>query len=78
MAKPLNAVLTDALRLDDASRAELAHELLASLEGPPDPDAESAWNLEIERRIADIEAGTVALEPWESVKRRIEKDILGR
>jgi putative addiction module component (TIGR02574 family) len=78
MAKPLNAVLAEALRLDDESRAELASELLASLEGPADPDAESAWDLEIERRIADIEAGTVALEPWEAVKRRIEKDILGR
>jgi len=78
MAKPLNAVLAEALRLDDESRAELASELLASLEGPTDPDAERAWDIEIERRIADIERGTVALEPWEAVKRRIEKDVLGR
>ena len=78
MAKALNTVLAEALRLDDESRAELASELLASLEGPADPDAERAWDIEIERRVADIEAGTVALEPWEAVKRRIEKDILGR
>jgi putative addiction module component (TIGR02574 family) len=78
MAKPLNSVLAEALRLDDDSRAELAAELLASLEGPADPDAESAWDAEIERRIAAIEAGTVPLEPWENVRRRIERDILGR
>jgi putative addiction module component (TIGR02574 family) len=78
MAKPLNAVLVEALRLDDDSRAELAAELLASLEGPADADAERAWDLEIERRIEAIEAGTVPLEPWDVVKRRIEKDILGR
>ena len=78
MAKPLNAVLAEALRLDDESRAELVAELLASLEGPADPEAERAWDVEIERRIADIEAGTIPLEPWEAVKRRIEKDILGR
>jgi putative addiction module component (TIGR02574 family) len=78
MAKPMASVLADALRLDDEARAELAAELLASLEGPADPDAERAWDAEIERRIAAIEAGTMRLEPWEQVRRRIEKDILGR
>jgi putative addiction module component (TIGR02574 family) len=78
MTKPMTSVLADALRLDEEARAELAAELLASLDGPPDPDAASAWDVEIERRIAAIEAGTIPLEPWEQVRRRIEKDILGR
>jgi len=78
MTKAMAAVLAEALRLDDNARAELAAELLASLDGPTDPDAENAWDAEIERRIAAIEAGTVQLEPWEHVRRRIEKDILGR
>lgn len=78
MAKALHAVLADALRLDDRSRAELASELIASLDGPADPNADRAWGAEIKRRIADIEAGRVALEPWKAIKRRIEKDILGR
>ena len=78
MVKPLASVLVDALSLDEEARAELAVELLASLEGPADPDAERAWDAEIERRIAAIEAGTVPLEPWEQVKRRIERDILHR
>lgn len=78
MTKPMAAVLAQALRLDDDARAELAAELLASLDGPADPEAESAWDAEIERRIAAIEAGTIQLEPWEQVRRRIEKDVLGR
>ena len=78
MTKPMASVLADALRLDDDSRAELAAELLASLDGPADPDAEGAWDAEIERRITAIEAGTIPLEPWEEVRRRIEKNILGR
>jgi putative addiction module component (TIGR02574 family) len=78
MTKPMAAVLADALRLDDEARAALAAELLGSLDGPADPDAESAWDAEIERRIAAIEAGTIQLEPWEQVRHRIEKDILGR
>ena len=78
MIKAAEAVLADALRLDLDARAEVAAELLASLDGPSDPGAEAAWAVEIERRVAAIEAGTVKLEPWEEVKRRIEKEILGR
>jgi putative addiction module component (TIGR02574 family) len=78
MTKAAEAVLADALRLDPDARAELAAELLASLDGPADPDAETAWNVEIERRVAAIEAGAVSLEPWDHLKRRIEKEILGR
>jgi putative addiction module component (TIGR02574 family) len=64
--------------LEPETRAELAAELLASLDGPADPHAEAAWDVEIERRIAAIEAGTVQLEPWATVKQRIEEEILGR
>ena len=78
MTKGAHAVLADALRLDSAARAELAAELLASLDGPADSDADRAWDAEIDRRIEAIEAGTIRLEPWEQVKRRIEKDLLGR
>jgi putative addiction module component (TIGR02574 family) len=78
MPKAVTDVLADALRLEPDARAELAAELLASLDGPADPDAEAAWNAEIDRRIAAIEAGTIRLEPWSEVKRRIERDVLGR
>lgn len=78
MTKPMTSVLADALRLDDDARAELAAELLASLDGPADPDAEQAWDAEIERRIEAIEAGHIALESWDEVRRRIERDVLGR
>jgi putative addiction module component (TIGR02574 family) len=78
MTKPLNAVLADALQLNEEARAALASELLASLDGPAEADAEQAWAEEIARRIAAIEAGNVELEPWDDVRRRVEKDVLGR
>ena len=78
MTKPTEAVLAEALRLDADSRAELAAELLASLDGPCEPDAEAAWRAEIKCRVAALEAGAAKLEDWADVKRRIEKDILGR
>ena len=78
MTKPMAIVLADALRLDDDARAELAAELLASLDGPADAGAQQAWDAEIARRVEAVEAGTMALEPWPDVRRRIEKEILGR
>ena len=78
MTQAAAAVLAEALRLDEHARAELAAELLASLDGPPDPDAGREWAAEIQRRVASIEAGTAILESWEDVKQRIERDVLGR
>ena len=78
MPKAAPDVLADALRLEPDARAEVAAELLASLDGPADLDAEAAWDAEIARRIQAIEAGSIRLEPWSEVKRRIERDVLGR
>ena len=78
MTKATESLLADALRLDEKARAELAAQLLASLDGPSDPDAATAWAEEIERRVNALEAGTEKLESWESAKRRIATDILGR
>jgi len=48
-------------------RARLAEELLESLQEESDADAEAAWDREIERRVAEIEAGAVRLVPAEEV-----------
>jgi putative addiction module component (TIGR02574 family) len=78
MRKATESVLADALRLDATARAELAAELLASLDGPADLDAASAWDEEIQRRVDALEAGTEKLESWERVKNRIAREILNR
>lgn len=49
------AVLVAALRLTVKERAELAAELLASLDGGPDKDVEAAWAAEIESRVRRLE-----------------------
>ncbi len=75
MTRATQALLAEALKLKVDARAELAAELLASLDGPADPGAEAAWAQEIERRVAAIEQGTARLEPWDDVKRRIERGL---
>ena len=53
--------------LSAEDRARLAEELLESLQGEADADAEAAWDREIDRRVAEIESGTVRLIPAEEV-----------
>ena len=51
-------LLEEALPLDVRERAELAAELIASVDGEPDADADAAWAAEIERRARRALAGT--------------------
>jgi putative addiction module component (TIGR02574 family) len=53
--------------LPSRDRARLAEELLDSLQGESDTEAGAAWDLEIERRVTEIESGTVKLIPAEDV-----------
>lgn len=46
-----------ALELPENERAALAHELLSSLDGPPDADAQQAWEVEITKRLDALTAG---------------------
>lgn len=78
MGDAAKKLLQEALGLPEDERAELAAELMASLDGPPDPDAEAAWAAEIERRAARVLSGESKGTPWEEVRRRIEREILGR
>ena len=52
-------------RLPIKTRAELAHFLIESLNGEPDDDWEAAWEVELDRRMAEIEKGTVVGIPAE-------------
>ena len=53
--------------LSATDRARLVEELLDSLQGGADAEAESAWDREIERRVAEIESGAVKLSSAEEV-----------
>lgn len=67
----LEKVRSEALSLSEAERAELAHNLVASLDGPADPDVETAWDAEILRRLAEIDSGTANLIDREEFLRRM-------
>ena len=71
-ASTLEKVRSEALSLTQTERAELARSLVGSLDGPADADAQSAWDAEILRRLAEVEAGTAQLVDREELRRRMK------
>jgi putative addiction module component (TIGR02574 family) len=70
-----DALLQEVLKLPQRDRADVAAELLASLDDEPaeDPEeVERAWAAEIERRARRVLAGESGGVPWEEVKHRLE------
>ncbi|GJL63257.1 MAG: hypothetical protein NPIRA04_19110 [Nitrospirales bacterium] len=65
------SILDQALKLPIHERAEVAEQLIQSLEAIPDIDVESAWQQEIQRRLSELETGATKTISWEEVKRRL-------
>jgi putative addiction module component (TIGR02574 family) len=79
MSTEVKQLLLEALKLSTEDRAELATELLASLDEADDgADVEYAWAAEIERRARRVLAGDSSGTPWEEVRDRLRRDILKR
>lgn len=78
MSPDTKRLLAEVLNLPDDDRAELAARLLESLDGEAESGVDAAWAAEIERRCAAIDAGTAVTSDWETVRKRIEREILRR
>jgi putative addiction module component (TIGR02574 family) len=77
MTDRAQALLREALALPPDERADVAAELLASLDNPEMDagDIEAAWATEIEKRARRVLAGESAGIPWEDVRRRAEAEL---
>lgn len=64
-------VLEEALTLPPEERANLAAELIESLDGPEDEAVEEAWALEIQQRMGEVESGAVKTIPWSEARKQI-------
>ena len=78
MSTPVEDLFKQASTLDERDRAALAGLLLESLEDPVDEDIESAWRDDVERRLAEIDSGSVKLFPWEEVKAKLKQSADGQ
>ncbi len=78
MTAALKEIEAQALQLSPRERGELIHRLIVSLDGETQESAEviaKAWDEEIARRMAEIDAGTAVLIPHEQVQAEME-DLL--
>jgi putative addiction module component (TIGR02574 family) len=64
-------ILTEALALPLEARAALVDSLLESLDTEVDENAELEWRREIQRRVAELNRGTVSPVPWTEVRSRL-------
>ena len=71
-------LLEQALSLPEHERARIAARLLESLDEGAQGDVDAAWAVEIERRCAAVDHGTLATSDWKDVRERIEREIFGR
>ena len=73
MKEDPNDLLKEALKLPPEARAALAGSLLDSLDQEVDEDAEEAWKQEIDRRLRELDSGSVKPIPWSDARRRITR-----
>ena len=67
MTTLVEGLSAQARTLPPEDRARLAEGILASLQEDSETEAEAAWDIEIERRVSEVRAGTARLIPAEDV-----------
>mgnify|MGYP001469378435 FL=1 len=79
MATTLKEIEAQAMALSARERGELANRLIASLDGEPEDTPEEiakAWDEEIARRVADMEAGNTRWNPADEVMARLRQKLM--
>jgi putative addiction module component (TIGR02574 family) len=70
MTQEAHELLQKALALPENERAELAGNLMSSLDATVDQDVDAAWQQEVARRLHEVQSGEVKTVPWEEVQRK--------
>ena len=73
MSMQLATLEAEALKLSPEDRVLLADHVLASLRDRD--EVEEAWGAEVDRRLAEVEAGTVSLIPVEQAVQRARQAL---
>jgi putative addiction module component (TIGR02574 family) len=71
MARSARELFEEAMRLDPNERAALMRLLVDTLDAESEEGSEDAWRVEVERRIAELDAGAVETVPWEELRARL-------
>ena len=74
MDPDVQRILDQAHLLPPIHRAALAAAILESLDGEHDPDAARAWEVELDRRQAELKEGRVRAVPWDEARKQMFGD----
>ena len=71
MARSARDLFDEAMSLEPQERATLMWLLIEALDADTEEGVEDAWQVEIERRMAELDSGSVETIPWEEVRARL-------
>lgn len=71
----IDDLLHAALTLPTEERAQLAQDLLRSLDGPSDADSDERWIAEIERHVRELDDGSVQPVDLQTARKRIAQRL---
>jgi len=71
MARSAQELFEEAMKLDAQERATLMRLLIESLDAESEEGVEDAWQVEVERRMAELDSGAVETVPWEELRARL-------
>ena len=71
MARSARKLFEEAMQLDPKERAALMRLLIDTLDAESEEGSEEAWRVEVERRIAELDAGAVETVSWEELRARL-------
>ena len=72
MSVKIKQVIEDIKKLSAQERALIAHCLISSLDDVQDDDVEAAWVELAEKRLRELESGSVLGISWNEVKKAIK------
>ena len=78
MSREPSDILKEALALTPDARASLADSLLESLDQEFAAGASEEWEREIQKRIAEVEAGTVKTISWSDAREQLMSRLRDR
>jgi hypothetical protein len=77
MIRSAKEILEDTRRLPPGDFDWLIGELLQTGDGFTDAEVDASWKAEVERRVADAEAGTAVTYSWEEVEAPLRARLAG-
>ena len=71
MARSARELFEEAMRLRPEERETLMRLLIDTLDSSSEEKVDEAWRVEIERRMAELDAGAIESVSWEELRARL-------